>query len=199
MKTKQWIYNFKTLDSNQQLEVSKAIVDELKENERYSFAVDNYDDEMSQEVRLFFNKMIKVANTKQELKKLQKVLSSFQSLNRERQSNVIESLVSLLNSYYEDQVHEEKEKICQSEGHVMGEWEYDSWTSYEDTVIDHQFVHGFECYHEEWMRTCSRCGYKEITEIEPEEVRIKREEKERQDKIKKLEKELEKLKGSKRR
>ncbi len=195
MKIKQWIYNFNSLDPNQQLEIAKALVEELKDNERYLDAEDEYNNEMSQAVRLFFNRMVKNANTKQELKDLQTTLSCFQSLSPERQSKVIESIVSSIQHYYGIQEHEQRERICQSEGHVMGEWEYHSWTTYEDTVIDHQQVHGLECHHEEWTRTCKRCGFKEKSKIEPEEERTKREEIEKQARIKKLEKELRVLRG----
>ena len=195
MKTKQWVYNFNSLDPNNQLVVASAIVEELQDNERFLEPIDKYDNERSKTIRLFLDKIVKNASTKQELKSLQATLSCFQSLSADNKAKVIESLVSSIEHYHEIQDHEAKEKICQVEGHIMGEWKYDSWTTYEDSIIDHQEVHNMECHHEEWTRTCKRCGYQETVKTEPKEVRKKREEKERQIRIKELEKELSELKG----
>ena len=71
MKTKQWIYNFNSLEPNQQLEIAKALVEELKDNERYLDAEDKYNDAMSKTIRSFFNRMLNNTNTKQDLKILQ--------------------------------------------------------------------------------------------------------------------------------
>lgn len=208
MKIKQWIYNFNSLDPNQQLEIAKALVEELKDNERYLDAEDEYNNEMSQAIRLFFNKMVKNANTKQDLNALQTTLSCFQSLSPERQSKVIESIVSSIQHYYEIQEHEQKEGICKREGHLFDEWrkvEYKNSrhidskdNSYYDRngYLRSYTTHTYEDYDEiYWIRTCKRCGYSEKSLQEPKEVIEKREEEEKQARIKKLEKELRNLKG----
>ena len=207
MKTKQWIYNFNSLDPNQQLEIAKALVEELKDNERYLDAEDEYNNEMSQAIRLFFNKMVKNANTKQDLKALKTTLSCFQSLSPERQSKVIESIVSSIQHYYEIQEQEQKESICQREDHLFDEWrKVESKYSHhidskDNSYYDHNgylrsyTTHTYEDYDEiYWIRTCKRCGYSEKSLQEPKEVIEKRKEEEKQARIKKLEKELRVLK-----
>ena len=207
MKTKQWIYNFNSLDPNQQLEIAKALVEELKDNESYLTLEDEYNNEMSQEIREFFNKMIKNANKKQDLKALQTTLSSFQSLSPEKQSKVIESIVSSIQHYSKIQEQEQKESICQREEHIFNEWKKVKYTkihhidSTDNSYYDHNgylrnyTTHTYEDYADIcWERTCKRCGYSEKSMQEPKEVIIKRKEDEKQARIKKLEKELRDLK-----
>ena len=208
MKTKQWIYNFNSLDPDQQLEIAKAVVEELKDNEELLDAEDEYNNEMSQAIRLFFNKMIKNANTKQDLKALQTTLSYFQSLSPEKQSMVIDSIVSSIQRYHEMQVCEQKESICQQEGHTFDEWRkvenkrFRDIDSRNDNYYDRNgyerkySTQSYEKYDEVyWIRTCKRCGYIEKSLQEPEEVIEKRKEEEKQARIRTLEKELRELKG----
>ena len=54
-----------------------------------------------------------------------------------------------------------QKQICAEEGHI-GEWAEDTY--YEDVIIDRQKVsHPFT----RWIRTCTRCGEKEISTKEP--------------------------------
>ena len=195
MNKKQWINNFKSLDPDQQLEVSIAIMNELKDNEEYLDIDDEYNNNKSKTTRVFFNKLVENAETKQDLKKIQKIFGHFQSLTKERQERVIESITSSIEKYFQEQKQEQKERTCQREGHLMEEWQYYTWITLEDDIIDHQKVHNIECRHEEWRRTCTRCGYTEISKQVPKEITIIRDEEERQAKIKKYEKELRRLKN----
>ena len=208
MKTKQWIYNFNSLDPDNQLEIAKALVEELKDNERYLDAEDKYNNEISQTLRLFFNKMIKNVNTKEELETLQTTLSYFQSLSPERQSKVIESIVSSTKHYHEMQELEKKKDVCQQEGHLFGEWERVEYNKsrrvdsknqsyYDNNGYLHNYkTDTYEDYNESyWLKTCKRCGYSEKSIEEPEEITQKREEEKKQARIKRLEKELSRLKG----
>ena len=208
MKTKQWIYNFKSLDPNQQLEIAKALVEELQINERHLVAEDKYNNEMSRALRLFFNKMVKNTNVKQELKALQTTLNTFQSLSPEKQSKVIEAFVSSIQHYYEIQEHEQNEKTCEREGHLFDEWRKVEYRgsrrvdSKDGSFYDHNgylqsyTTQTYEDYSElYWIRTCKRCGYSEKSFQEPVELVEKRKEIDRQARIKKLEKELRDLKG----
>ncbi len=210
MKTKQWIYNFNSLNPNQQLEIARALVEELKDNERNLNAEDEYNNEASQTVRMFLNKMVKNANTKQELKALETTLSCFQTLSPERQSKVIESIVSSIQHYYKIQEHEERERICQQNGHLFDEWEKveyktsrqinskdNSYYDYNPYRISYK-TNTYEYYDEiYWIRTCKRCGYSEKSLQEPKEVIEERKEREKQARIKKLERELSNLKKTK--
>ena len=89
---------------------------------------------------------------------------------------------------------EDKEKICQQEGHTFSKWKHNKWPEYIDTVIDHQHVHNYPIEHENWERTCSRCGFVEEVEHEPQELIDERKEKNKKARIKRLERELKKIK-----
>ena len=167
---------------------------------------------MSQSIRLFFNEMIKNANAKQDLNTLQTTLSHFQLLSPEKQSKVIESIVSSIQHYYEIQAHELEYisaiNTCQQEGHLFEEWKKVEYkksrhvdskkNSYYDRngYLQSSLTLTYEDYDEIfWTRTCKRCGYSEKSLQEPEEVIEKREEEAKQARILKLEKELRDLKG----
>jgi hypothetical protein len=195
MKLNQWIHNFNSLDAKNQLLVAKAIMDGLKNNEIVS-SQDEYDKSISEVARLFFEKIVKVGSVKEDLANVKKTFAQFHTLSADRKAEIIKRLVSIIEGCVEDQDHEEKLKICEKEGHIMGEWDLFTWTSHEDVVIDRQLVKGYECHNREWTRKCKRCGYEEKQSYEPEEAREKRLEEERQEKINSLEKELKRLKGN---
>ena len=195
MKVNKWLDNFVDLEPEQQLEIANAIFEELIDNED-AFGEDGYNTELSESVRGLIDRFIFENKNKKDLKKVQEILKHFKELSVHKKEKVITELESLVDKYYKKEIQEQKEHICQNEGHIMGEWEKSEWTSYEDGWIDHQYVYGIKCHHEGWSRICERCGFKEAVTEEPEEVRINREEQEKQQKIKRLEKELNELKGN---
>ena len=92
--------------------------------------------------------------------------------------------------------------ICKKEGHSFSDWEKEMITVMERNPYlgsrDYIVPEGKEWLpktYPQWSRKCSRCGFVEGTIIEPEEVRKKREEEEKQLKIEKLERELKSLRG----
>ena len=80
-------------------------------------------------------------------------------------------------------------QICDKEGHI-GNWEEEHYEikGYMGDISDRQYV---SIPQVRWVRTCTRCGKKEISEQEPEDVKKKRKKKE----IANLKEKIEKLKA----
>lgn len=190
-----WIYNYNSLDPDNQLVVAEAIANELKDNERYLDTEDEYDEEKSRIVREFFNSIINSARQSEESKKFADIFKRYESLSQGNRKKVINEVSEIVVKYLGIQDQEDKEKICQQEGHTFGKWKHNKWTEYIDTVIDHQHVHDYPIKCENWERTCSRCGFVEEVEHEPQELIDERKEKNKKARIKRLERELKKLKS----
>ena len=188
MKAKKWTDNFNSLEIDQQIKVAKAIAEELQfkgVNED-----ENPNDELTKEVSAFFNSLLKHYNTKQDLNEFKKTLNTFQKLSPERQDMVVKELTNSLQKYNREQKKEQQKLLCKEYGHHFGKWEYETWTTYSNGEIDHQKVYNMPSLHERWYRVCSKCGYVESLGHEPDELRIKREEKETVEQIKRLEEKL---------
>ena len=189
-----WIYNYNGLDPDNQLVVAEAIANELKDNEM-TFDEDEYDKEKSRIVREFFNSIRNNARQSEELKKFADIFERYESLSQDNRKKVINEVFEIVVKYLGIQEQEDKEKICKQEGHTFGKWKHNKWTERIDTVIDHQHVPNYPIEHENWERTCSRCGFVEEVEHEPQELIDKRNEKNKKARIKRLERELKKLKS----
>ena len=189
-----WIYNYNGLDPDNQLVVAEAIANELKDNEM-TFDEDEYDKEKSRIVREFFNSIRNNARQSEELKKFADIFERYESLSQDNRKKVINEVFKIVVKYLGIQEQEDKEKICKQEGHTFGKWKHNIWTEYIDTVIDHQHVPNYPIELENWERTCSRCGFVEEVEHEPQELIDKRNEKNKKARIKRLERELKKLKS----
>ena len=189
-----WISNYNCLDPNDQLLVAEAIKNELRDNEM-TFNEDEYDKEKSRIVREFFNSIRTNANQLEELKKFTDVFGRYKSLSLNNRKKFINEVFKIVLKYLGIQEQENKEMICQQEGHMFGKWKHNKWTEYIDTFIDHQRVHNYPIEHENWERTCSRCGFVDELEYEPQELIDERKEKNKKAKIKRLERELKKIKN----
>lgn len=194
MKSKKWIDNYNSLNPNNQLEVAEAIVNKLKDNEK-NFNDDEYDKENSKVVRELFNSIKNKINQSEELKKFNNVFNRYESLSPNNRKKVSNEIFKTIVKYLRIQKQDDKNKICEHEGHIFGKWKNIKWTEFVDTVIDHQYIDDYPIEHEEWFRTCTRCGFVERVEYEPEELFDERKEKEIKEKIKKLEQELKDLKN----
>ena len=190
-----WIYNYNSLDPDNQLVVAEAIVDELEDNEIYLDAEDEYDEKKSRIIREVFNSIINNANQSKESKKFADIFKRYESLSQKNRKKVINEVYEIVVKYLGIQEQEDKKNICKQKGHTFKKWKHNQWIEYIDTVIDHQPVHNYPIKHEDWERTCSRCGYIEEVEHEPKELIEERKEKNKKARIKKLERELKKLKN----
>ena len=187
-----WIYNYNGLDPDNQLVVAEAIANELKNNEM-TFNEDEYDKEKSRVIREFFNSIRNNARKSEEFKEFADIFERYESLSQDNRKKVINEVFEIVVKYLGIQEQEDKEKICQQEGHTFSKWKHNKWTEYIDTVIDHQHVQNYPIEHKNWKRTCSRCGLVEAVEHEPQELIDERKEKNRKARIKRLERELKKL------
>ena len=187
-----WINNYNSLNPDNQLKVAEAIVNELRDNEM-TFDEDEYDKEKSRIIREFFNSIMNNARQSEELKKFADIFERYENLSQGNRKKVINEIFGIVVKYLGIQEQEDKEKMCQQEGHTFGKWKYNKWTIYIDTVIDHQPVHNYPIDKENWERTCSRCGFVEEVECEPQELIDERKEKNKKARIKRLERELKKI------
>lgn len=189
-----WIYNYNGLNPNSQLDVAEAIANELKDNE-LAFAESEYDKEKSRIIRDFFETIKLNSEQNQELKKLDDISEKFENLSKSNKRKVINEVFEVVTKYLGIQEQENKEEMCHQEGHIFDKWKHNEWTTYIDTVIDHQHVHDFPVEHENWERTCIRCGFVHKVDDEPQELIDVKKEKNKKTRIKKMESELKRLKN----
>ena len=188
-----WIYNYYDLDPDNQLVVAEAIANELKDNEM-TFDEDEYDKEKSRIVREFFNSIRNNARQSEELKKFADIFERYESLSQDNRKKVINEVFKIVVKYLGIQEQEDKEKIYQQEGHTFGKWKKRTWTTKE--VYWDAGPQGYvDVEHEVWERTCSRCGFVEKVDYEPQELIDERKEKNKKARIKRLESELKRLKN----
>lgn len=189
-----WINNYNGLAPDNQLLVAEAIANELKDNEM-SFDEDEYDKEKSRIIREFFNSIRNNAKQSEELKKIDDILEKCKSLSQDNRKKVINEVFGIVIKYIGIQEQEDKEKICKQEGHTFSKWKHNKWTKFIDTIIDHQHVYDFPIECQNWERTCNRCGFVDKVALEPQELIDERKAKNKKARIKKLERELKKLKS----
>lgn len=188
-----WIFNYNGLDPDDQLLVAEAIANELRDNEA-TFNENEYDKEKSRIVREFFNSIKNSATKSQEFKKIADIFERYESLSQDNKKKVINEISKIVAKYLGIEEQENKEKICKEEGHIFGNWKRRTWTTKE--VYWDAGPQGYvDVEHEAWERTCSRCGFIEKIDYEPQELIDERKEKNKKARIKKLERELKKLKS----
>lgn len=188
-----WINNYNGLDPDNQLLVAEAIANELRNNEM-AFDEDEYDKEKSRIVREFFNSIRNNAKQSEQLKKYADIFERYEKLSQSNRKKVINDVFGIVVAYLDIQEQEDKEKICQQEGHTFGKWKRRTWTTKE--VYWDAGPQGYvDVEHEVWERTCSRCGFVEKVDYEPQELIDERKEKNKKARIKRLESELKRLKN----
>lgn len=188
-----WINNYNGLDPDNQLLVAEAIANELRDNEM-AFDEDEYDKEKSRIVREFFNSIRNNVKQSEELKKLADIFKRYEKLSQSNRKKVINEVFGIIVKYLDIQEQEDKEKTCQREGHTFGKWKKRTWTTKE--VYWDAGPQGYvDVDHEVWERTCSRCGFVEKIDYEPQELIDERKEKNKKARIKRLESELKRLKN----
>lgn len=186
-----WIYNYNGLNPNSQLDVAEAIANELKDNE-LAFAESKYDKEKSRIIRDFFATLKSNSEQNKELKELEDISKKFENLSQSNKRKVIDEVFEVVTKYLGIQEQENKEEMCHQEGHIFDKWKHNEWTTYIDTVIDHQHIHDFPVKHENWERTCIRCGFVHKVDDEPQELIDAKKEKNKKIRIKKMEGEIKK-------
>ena len=193
---KKWIYNFNNLEPNSQLEVAKAVVDELKENE-VDFDEFEYDKKKSEIVRNLFYKVI---TNEKDRERISSILKKFEDLSQANKDIITRELYKLVQKYADIEEHERKLMQCEKEGHQFTEWKEEKFTRIEtfgDAGIEslHTGITEREVKYKEWHRVCKRCGFVEKTECEPQELVDERNKKKKLARMKRLEKTINKLKS----
>ena len=186
-----WIYNFNSLVPENQLKVADAIIGELRDNET-TFDTSEYDREKSKLVRNAFESFISIAAQNEELKSNIELFKRFDSLSVDNKNKVINEIFKIIKKYLEIQEQENKKMMCQKEGCIFSEWKKVTWST-EEPVWDAGLRGYVKVEHENWKRTCSRCGFVETVKEEPAELVVARKEKNKKRRIKQLKAELRRL------
>lgn len=187
-----WIYNFNSLGPENQLKVADAIIGELRDNES-TFDTSEYDREKSKLVREAFETFISIAALNEELKSNIELFEGFDSLSEDNKNKVINEIFKIIKKYLEIQEQENKKMMCEQEArHIFSEWKKATLFT-EEPVWDAGLRGHVKVEHENWKRTCSRCGFVETVDKEPAELVAARKEKNKKRRIKQLKAELRRL------
>ncbi len=186
-----WIYNFNSLVPENQLKVADAIIGELRDNET-TFDTSEYDREKSKLVRDAFETFISIDAQNEELKSNIELFKGFDSLSDDNKNKAINEIFKIIKKYLEIQEQENKKMMCEKEGHIFSEWKKVTWST-EEPVWDAGIRGYVKVEHENWKRTCSRCGFVETVKEEPAELVEARKEKNKKRRIKQLKAELRRL------
>lgn len=194
-----WIYNYNSLNPDNQLLVAEAIVNELRDNE-ITFDDGEYDKEKSKIVREFFELIINNVKQAEELKKFANIFERYEELSQDNRKEVINKIIEIIVKYLGIQEQEEKVQVCRKQGHINTPWkridyietiENPYWGSRDYIVMD-QWIKEKRT---KWVRECKRCGYVETVMEEPQELIKASKEKNKKARIKRLEDELKRLKN----
>ncbi len=191
LNVNKWIYNFNSLGPEDQLKVADAIIEELRDNES-TFDTSEYDREKSKLVRNAFETFISIPAQNEELKSNIELFKRFDSLSVDNKNKVINEIFKIIKKYLEIQEQENKKMMCEKEGHIFSEWKKVTWST-EEPVWDAGIRGYVKVEHENWKRTCSRCGFVETVKEEPAELVVARKEKNKKRRIKQLKAELRRL------
>lgn len=122
------------------------------------------------------------------------ILKKFSSLSKDGQIAVVNDFASSINKQIKIEYQRACEETCEKEGHIFGKWNHDTWDTWE-TYWDAGPRGEVKVTNHAWSRVCKRCGYIEKQDDKPIELINEEREKRRKQKIKRLEKQLEKLKN----
>lgn len=186
--------NFKNrimeLSESQKIEVAELLTEELKYIDRYG---DVHDSEHSKRSIQLLVTLISLLKDKEKQKDYEQMLAKFSSLPTNKQVRVLNVAKGEFKKIEAEETKRANEKQCREEGHIFSKWDKRTWTTKE--VYWDAGPQGYiDVEHHEWNRTCSRCGFKETVDREPQELIDERKAKAKKEKIKCLEKELNKLK-----
>lgn len=118
----------------------------------------------------------------------------FKQLPLNYQIEILKSFSRKVDECKASYLHDQAVIECLNEGHQFSKWKKITWTTQEQ-VFDAGPRGYVDVDHINWERMCTRCGFKETVEHEPQELIDARKEKSKQAKIKRLERELNRLKN----
>ncbi len=173
-----------TLDPNQQLDLIRLLIDELRFND-INFDNHDYDLKESEKMRLFLEQTEQVLLNQIQFENTKRQVEGFSSLNISNKIEILSKLGGMISKKLIAQKHQENIDKCFNNGHIF-EGELDGWKEkklgvLENVHIDNQYI--TKTY---WTRTCSICQKTESSVCEPEVVKRNRLETENQIKTLKL-------------
>jgi len=189
------------LEPEDQLELADELVSELNLN-KSTLEDAEYDKSKSDEVSSFLYQLINNLQDNIKKTKLLSLISEVKELPSEYQDKLVMRLINLIHKLQKEYHQSLILNECKINGHSFTTWKKVTYERREENPYlysrDYSVPKGMEYIwteYSKWERSCSRCGYAESIEKEPNEVRETRLENERQTEIKTLEKRLATLKN----
>lgn len=175
---------FFELYEDKQIKILKEILEIFNENNSIS-------PDIKQDIFNTFSHLIEQVEYANDLIDIKKYLIIFKKLPDETKKEIIKQFLRKVE--YENEKYHKRRKVekCAVYGHAFGKWEKFSWTTTETAYFDREIIPDYEVRHKKWCRECKKCGYKEESFTKPQELI----DEEKVEKIKRLEKEIKKLKG----
>lgn len=205
MKTNKWVNNYLSLNRQQQLEVLEAIIGTReKTGEHQGDELDRF-----RIIKEFLNEIIAEYSSPKSRKRLT-LLERFDNLPEETKKKAANEIIKIIEDLVKKQNLEKAKKTCIQEGHIFGDWKKVEYTTCSHPVVRKHSFYDHNGYLVEetdrtyrnnrgikWVRECRRCGHKENSFREPDEVIQAILEEKRQEEIKQLENRLKELKKKK--
>lgn len=116
-----------------------------------------------------------------------KSINEFKKLSAKYQKEVLKSFRDCVDKYKATMLYDEKVAICKDQGHDFNNWKHNKWITIKKDKVEH----------ENWRRSCKRCGYIDISYKEPKELVLERKEKEDKAIIRILEREIQRISNDK--
>ena len=116
-----------------------------------------------------------------------KAIKDFKRLSSKYQKEVLKTFRDSVDKYKAKTLYDEKLAVCKEKGHDYTEWKHNKWITIQKDKTEH----------ENWRRSCRRCGYIDIVYKEPKELVAERKEKEEKAKIRILEREIRRISNEK--
>lgn len=188
------------MDTEEQLEVSQVLLDELYEkSETYGWTNKSFEAERVSKVVYLLN--LYISNLKKSVKRdeMLETLKKIDTFPENKKKRIVSAALSEARRIDKEERKRKAEEDCQRDGHIF-EGENEGWTSrkysnYEKIYPGDHIVYEDWVEHTEWSRKCSRCGFVEVMiDKEPESVTKAKEKVKRKTRIAELEKELAELK-----
>lgn len=104
---------------------------------------------------------------------ISKSLKIFKTLPLNYQTKILNTFSKNVEKYEKLNLHDISVNICKEKGHQFENWEKRIRYTHKDIWINYQHFPNYEIKCEDWIRTCSICGFKEISN-NPDEIKCKK-------------------------
>ena len=183
---------FVSIGPTRRLEIARIMVDELRFNEE---TCSNYDIEISSKLRSILEIYTTREGDSEAKRMIIQSLDGFKNLSSDNQKKIIDLVVPYFSKIFDCVVKADIVLRCSQHGHDYNEnsWKEYQWETLSTECIDHQIVYNYPTQHIEWSRKCPACGFEEKSLTMPQEFMKTRKKLEKNEKIKKLQAQIDKI------